>query len=194
LTNRFSILPFIFVFSLGAKPSYIDSLRKALTDPPGVELSFTVDQTMQGETWLGNGTIEIIGKNRYFASIGDQEIKVEGRDVQTWNKSSSQLIKDTLYEGNVNIISLLNEDGNKIIIMNQILKQNHIVIEFTVPEMETSGTIRMSDKSFLPTNITLKNGPKIKTVMTILDTKPIGKKSKFHSFNPDVNERIDLRE
>ncbi len=151
-------------------------------------------QTMQGESWTGTGEIEIIGANRYLASIGDQEIKVEGNYVQTWNKSSSQLIKDTLYQGNVNIISLLNDDGNNLKIMDQMIENSQITISFSVPELDASGTIVMDEESFLPQKIVLDNGPETKTVMNIVKTKSIGLESKFHFFNPDVKDTIDLRE
>jgi len=194
LSKPFSILPLILTFSLSAQPSYIDSLRKALTDPPGVELTFEMYQTMQGETWTGSGEIEIVGTNRYLASIGDQEIKVEGNDVQTWNKTSSQLIKDTLYQGNVNIISLLNDDGNVLKILDQMIENSQIIIRFSVPEMDARGTIIMNEISFLPIKIILVNGPETQTVMSIVKTQSIGLRSKFHSFNPDAKETIDLRE
>ena len=194
MSKPFSILLLILTFSLSAQPSYIDSLRTALTHPPGVELSFEMIQTMQGESWTGTGEIEIIGANRYLASIGDQEIKVEGNYVQTWNKSSSQLIKDTLYQGNVNIISLLNDDGNNLKIMDQMIENSQITISFSVPELDASGTIVMDEESFLPQKIVLDNGPETKTVMNIVKTKSIGLESKFHFFNPDVKDTIDLRE
>lgn len=189
-----AILFAVLLQSLYAQPNYLDSLRNTLTTPPGVELKFEIHQTMQGETWAGSGTIEIIGSNRYLAVIGDQEIKVDGTFVQTWNKSTAQLIKDTLYQGNVNIISLLNDSSANLTVLNQDVKNGEVHISFSVPDMDAKGTIQINEHTFSPKSLTLYNGPEAKTEMTILSTKQIGKNSKFHSFSPQVKDTIDLRE
>lgn len=190
----FAILLPVFLQVLHAQPNFLDSLRHVLTTPPGVQLEFEIHQIMQGDAWSANGTIEIISADKYLAEIGDQQIKVEGTFVQTWNKASSQLIKDTLYQGNVNIVSLLNQHADNLKILNQHSAKGEIKISFSVPDMDATGSIQMHKTTFHPQKVILFNGPEAKTEMNVFKVNRISKPSKFDSFAPIVKDVIDLRE
>lgn len=177
----------------GTEPAYLDSLHTALTRHPGVEISFSLQQIQFEEQWSESGTVEIVGQDSFFIVIGNQAIKMEGRSVSTWNKSSSQLILDALPDEETNIFQLLIGEKQRTKVINQEISGNTISLSLDL-ETGISAEISITKGSYYPKKVVLDSGEKMKTVLWVQDIKPITEENLFETYDPDVGEVIDLRE
>lgn len=177
----------------GSEPDYLDSLRIALTNPPGVEISFSIQQIQFEERWSDSGIVEIAGRENFFIEFGDQAIKMEGKYVSTWNKSTSQLIRDALPDGETNIFQLLTGQQQGIVVNRQSITNNSIILSASI-EQSLSVEIFLTRELYYPQKIVIESDKQSKTVLTVKDIKKLAQNNRFESFNPSVKEVIDLRE
>ncbi|MFQ6616568.1 MAG: hypothetical protein ACE5HZ_07350 [Fidelibacterota bacterium] len=98
------------VRSMGVRSRHdvLEKIKTALLDPAGHELRIRWDYTLGGETWSGNGVLQVLGEELLKLTFPGQKILVKGSTIMSWYRETDQVIIDSFDRRDpTNVFSLL---------------------------------------------------------------------------------------
>ena len=158
----------------------------------GVSFNALIDQKQFDLNSSLSAYVEVIDSLHLLIEIDQETIVLSGDTIQTYNKKTNQLIIDKLVDKDVGIFSLLSGNLRQVEIINAILRENSIQINFSFFSTGYNGFIEIL-KSGNPQRMRLKFSRDQYIDIKINNFK-LGGFQKYSSFNPSPIETINLYE
>jgi hypothetical protein len=166
----------------------------ALHEDGGKLIEATIEQIQVDNEWTDYVTIEIVDSNKFIFIATEQIIKVDSDTIFTFTPNTNQLVIDHYYRNEFNMLSLLSGNLNQIKLGGIQKRSRDIIIDFTIPQIESRGKIWINSTSYYPIRMILEDDLDNYTTITIDSIKPLGFQNRYHDYNSDGWEIIDLRE
>ena len=174
------------------KDFWYSKFLAAMYSHSGVSFNALIDQKQFDLNSSISAYVEVIDSLHLLIEIDEETIILSGDTIQTYNKKTNQLIIDKLIDNDVGIFSLLSGNMRQVEIINAILHENSIQINFSFFSTGYNGFIEIL-KSGNPKRMQLKFSRDQYIDIKINNFK-IGEFQKYSSFNPSPKETINLYE
>jgi outer membrane lipoprotein-sorting protein len=171
----------------------LDSLQAKLSDPEGVRMNLVINQDQEGESWHTEASIQILNDKQFIYIADDQIIKVDQDTIYTFDLYEKNLVIDQYFRDDFTMFTLLSGDFKNIDVTNVGEEQRSHRVDFTIKELDISGSMWISKYFYNPEKISFEDGGSNIQILINSFTSLSGL-SDFTSFDEDDWEVIDLRE
>ena len=179
-------------FLMGNHP-VLDSISTQLYSPQGVLMSLEIHQDQYGNEWIETANFEIVNDRQFIFQSPRQVLKVDGQVIYTFNPESKQVVVDQILPDEFSIIDLLRGDFEEIKVKKIENNSDSILLEFTINEMNISGSIMIQTESFIPEKLVLYYDENNQINVTINSYNELSANKIYDEFNISEWEVIDLR-
>ena len=179
-------------FLMGNHP-VLDSISTQLHSPQGVLMSLEIHQDQYGNEWIETANFEIVNERQFIFQSSNQVLKVDGQVIYTFNPESKQVVVDQILPDEFSIIDLLRGDFEEIKVKKIENNSDSILLEFTINEMNISGSIMIQTESFIPEKLVLYYDENNQINVTINSYNKLSANKIYDEFNISEWEVIDLR-
>ena len=179
-------------FLMGNHP-VLDSISARLHSPQGVLMSLEIHQDQYGNEWIETANFEIVNDRQFIFQSPHQILKVDGQVIYTFNPESKQVVVDQILPDEFSIIDLLRGDFEEIKVKKIENNSDSILLEFTINEMNISGSIMIQTESFIPEKLVLYYDENNQINVTINSFNELSANKIYDEFNISEWEVIDLR-
>jgi hypothetical protein len=171
----------------------LDSLQVRLNDPDGVRMNLIINQEQDDDSWHNDASIQILNRNQFIYIADDQIIKVDQDTIYTFDLYEKNLVIDQYFRDDFTMFTLLAGDFNKIDVTKVDEENRSHRVDFTIKEIDTSGSMWISKYFYNPEKISFRDrGSNIQIVINSFTS--ISGSSDFFSYAEKGWEVIDLRE
>ena len=171
----------------------LDSISTRLHSPQGVLMSLEIHQDQYGNEWIETANFEIVNDRQFIFQLPDQVLKVDGQVIYTFNPESKQVVVDQILPDEFSIIDLLRGDFEEIKVKKIENNSDSILLEFTINEMNISGSIMIQTESFIPEKLVLYYDENNQINVTINSYNKLSANKIYDEFNISEWDVIDLR-
>ncbi|MFC1565813.1 hypothetical protein ACFL4B_02590 [Candidatus Neomarinimicrobiota bacterium] len=185
------------LFSIGFSvdnATLIDSISKALHTEGGMLIDATIEQIQVENEWTDYILVEIVDSTKFIFIATEQIIKVDLDTIFTFTPNTNQLVIDHYYRNEFNMLSLLSGNLSQIKVGEVQKRVNDMIINFTIPQIESRGKIWINSKTYHPIRIVLEDDLENHTTITINSVKSLTYQNQYHDYVSAGWEIIDLRE
>ena len=179
-------------FLMGNHP-VLDSISTQLHSPQGVLMSLEIHQDQYGNEWIETANFEIVNDRQFIFQSPRQVLKVDGQVIYTFNPESKQVVVDQILPDEFSIIDLLRGNFEEIKVKKIENNSDSILLEFTINEMNISGSIMIQTESFIPEKLVLYYDENNQINVTINSYNKLSANKIYDEFNISEWEVIDLR-
>ncbi len=172
----------------------LDSISMALHEGGGKLIEATIEQIQVENEWTDYVTVEIVDSNKFIFIATEQIIKVDSDTIYTFTPNTNQLVIDRYFRNEFNMLSLLSGNLKQIKVGDIQRRLRDIIINFTIPQIESRGKIWINSKTYYPIRMILEDDLDNHTTITIDSIKPLDLQNQYNDYNSDGWEIIDLRE
>jgi len=178
----------------GNDKAIMDSLRTALHRLPGTMMEIRIEQQQYGQDWIEYAEMEIIAPGNYLLDTPEQQIKVLGKDIFTWNKISDQVVIDQVNRGEISILDFLSGDFELMDISKLQKSGKEMEILFDIPDNGISGLLTINLADYLPRKLEFYYSEDDRIILNIQSITTLPALTRFIDFDLEGKEIIDLRE
>lgn len=171
----------------------LDSISTRLHSPQGVLMSLEIHQDQYGNEWIETANFEIVNERQFIFQSSHQVLKVDGQVIYTFNPESKQVVVDQILPDEFSIIDLLRGNFEEIKVKKIENNSDSILLEFTINEMNISGSIMIQTESFIPEKLVLYYDENNQINVTINSFNELSANKIYDEFNISEWEVIDLR-
>ena len=179
-------------FLMGNHP-VLDSISTRLHSPQGVLMSLEIHQDQYGNEWIETANFEIVNDHQFIFQSPHQVLKIDGQVIYTFNPKSKQVVVDQILPDEFSIIDLLRGNFEEIKVKKIENNSDSILLEFTINEMNISGSIMIQTESFIPEKLVLYYDENNQINVTINSYNELSANKIYDEFNISEWEVIDLR-
>ena len=179
-------------FLMGNHP-VLDSISTQLHSPQGVLMSLEIHQDQYENEWIETANFEIVNDHQFIFQSPRQVLKVDGQVIYTFNPESKQVVVDQILPDEFSIIDLLRGNFEEIKVKKIENNSDSILLEFTINEMNISGSIMIQTESFIPEKLVLYYDENNQINVTINSYNELSANKIYDEFNLSEWEVIDLR-
>ena len=179
-------------FLMGNHP-VLDSISTQLHSPQGVLMSLEIHQDQYGNEWIETANFEIVNDRQFIFQSPRKVLKVDGQVIYTFNPESKQVVVDQILPDEFSIIDLLRGNFEEIKVKKIENNSDSILLEFTINEMNISGSIMIQTESFIPEKLVLYYDENNQINVTINSYNELSANKIYDEFNLSEWEVIDLR-
>ena len=179
-------------FLMGNHP-VLDSISTQLHSPQGVLMSLEIHQDQYENEWIETANFEIVNERQFIFQSSHQVLKVDGQVIYTFNPESKQVVVDQILPDEFSIIDLLRGNFEEITVKKIENNSDSILLEFTINEMNISGSIMIQTESFIPEKLVLYYDENNQINVTINSYNELSGNKIYDEFNISEWEVIDLR-
>ena len=172
----------------------LDSISTRLHTPRGVLMSLKIHQDQYGNEWIETANFEIVNERQFIFQSSYQVLKVDGQVIYTFNPESKQVVVDQILPDEFSIIDLLRGNFEEITVKKIENNSDSILLEFTINEMNISGSIMIQTESFIPEKLVLYYDENNQINVTINSFNELSANKIYDEFNISEWEVIDLRD
>ena len=183
----------IFLSFLMGNHPVLDSISTRLHTPRGVLMSLEIHQDQYGNEWIETANFEIVNERQFIFQSSHQVLKVDGQVIYTFNPESKQVVVDQILPDEFSIIDLLRGNFEEITVKKIENNSDSILLEFTINEMNISGSIMIQTESFIPEKLVLYYDENNQINVTINSFNELSANKIYDEFNISEWEVIDLR-
>ena len=183
----------IFLSFLMGNHPVLDSISTQLHSPQGVLMSLEIHQDQYGNEWIETANFEIVNERQFIFQSSHQVLKVDGQVIYTFNPESKQVVVDQILPDEFSIIDLLRGNFEEIKVKKIENNSDSILLEFTINEMNISGSIMIQTESFIPEKLVLYYDENNQINVTINSYNELSANKIYDEFNLSEWEVIDLR-
>jgi hypothetical protein len=183
----------IFLSFLMGNHPVLDSMSARLHTSQGVLMSLEIHQDQYGNEWIETANFEIVNERQFIFQSPHQILKVDGQVIFTFNPESKQVVVDQILPDEFSIIDLLRGDFEEITVKKIENNSDSILLEFTINEMNISGSIMIQTESFIPEKLVLYYDENNQINVTINSYNELSVNKIYDEFNISDWEVIDLR-
>ena len=183
----------VFLSFLTGNHPVLDSISTRLHTPRGVLMSLKIHQDQYGNEWIETANFEIVNERQFIFQSSHQVLKVDGQVIYTFNPESKQVVVDQILPDEFSIIDLLRGNFEEITVKKIENNSDSILLEFTINEMNISGSIMIQTKSFIPEKLVLYYDENNQINVTINSFNELSANKIYDEFNISEWEVIDLR-
>ena len=178
----------------GNDKAIMDSLRTALHKLPGTMMEIRIEHQQYGQDWIEHAEMEIIAPGNYLLDTPEQQIKVLGKDIFTWNKVSDQVVIDQVNRDDISILDFLSGDF-ELIDINKLKKSGkEMEVLFNIPDNGISGLLTINLADYLPRKLEFHYSEDDRIILNIQSITTLPALTRFIDFDLEGKEIIDLRE
>ena len=134
-----------------------------------------------------------MNERQFIFQSSYQVLKVDGQVIYTFNPESKQVVVDQILPDEFSIIDLLRGNFEEITVKNIENNPDSILLEFTINEMNISGSIMIQTESFIPEKLVLYYDENNQINVTINSFNELSANKIYDEFNISEWEVIDLR-
>ncbi|MCK5330977.1 MAG: hypothetical protein KAK01_06200 [Candidatus Marinimicrobia bacterium] len=178
----------------GNDKAIMDSLRTALHRPPGTMMEIRIEQQQYGQDWIEHAEMEIIAPGNYLLDTPEQQVKVLGQDIFTWNKVSNQVVIDQVNRDEISILDFLSGDFELMDISKLQKSGKEMEILFNIPDNGISGLLTINLADYLPRKLEFYYSEDDRIILNIQSITTLPALTRFIDFDLEGKEIIDLRE
>ena len=149
--------------------------------------------SMSARLHTSQGVLEIVNERQFIFQSPHQILKVDGQVIYTFNPESKQVVVDQILPDEFSIIDLLRGDFEEITVKKIEDNSDSILLEFTINEMNISGSIMIQTESFIPEKLVLYYDENNQINVTINSYNELSANKIYDEFNISEWEVIDLR-
>lgn len=172
----------------------LDSMSMALHQEGGMLIDATIEQSQIENEWTDYVTVEIVDSTKFIFIATEQIIKVDTDTIYTFTPNTGQLVVDHYYRNEFNMLSLLSGNFSQIKLGEVQKRVRDMIVNFTIPQIESRGKIWINSKTYHPIRIVLEDDLENHTTITINSVQPLSYQNQYHDYNSDGWEIIDLRD
>jgi len=172
----------------------LDSMSIALHQEGGVLIDATIEQSQLESDWTDYVLVEILDSTKFIFIATEQVIKVDTDTIYTFTPNTGQLIVDHYYRNEFNMLSLLSGNFSQIQVGEIQKRIRDIIVNFTIPQIESRGKIWINSQTYHPIRIVLEDDLENYTTITINTVEPLSYQNQYNDYYSDGWEIIDLRE
>ncbi len=183
----------VFLSLLEASHPVLDSISARLHTSQGVIMSLEIHQDQYGNEWIETANFEIVNERQFIFQSSYQVLKVDGQVIYTFNPESKQVVVDQILPDEFSIIDLLRGNFEEITVKKIENNSDSILLEFTINEMNISGSIMIQTESFIPEKLVLYYDENNQINVTINSFNELSANKIYDEFNISEWEVIDLR-
>jgi outer membrane lipoprotein-sorting protein len=183
----------IFLSFLMGNHPVLDSMSARLHTSQGVLMSLEIHQDQYGNEWIETANFEIVNERQFIFQSPHQIFKVDGQVIYTFNPESKQVVVDQVLSDEFSIIDLLRGDFEEITVKKIENNSDSILLEFTINEMNISGSIMIQTESFIPEQLVLYYDENNQINVMINSYNELSPNKIYDEFNISDWEVIDLR-
>ena len=183
----------IFLSFLMGNHPVLDLMSARLHSPQGVLMSLEIHQDQYGNEWIETANFEIVNDRQFIFQSPRQVLKVDGQVIYTFNPESKQVVVDQILPDEFSIIDLLRGNFEEIKVKKIENNSDSILLEFTINEMNISGSIMIQTESFIPEKLVLYYDENNQINVTINSFNELSANKIYDEFNISEWEVIDLR-
>ena len=183
----------VFLSLLEASHPVLDSISARLHTSQGVIMSLEIHQDQYGNEWIETANFEIVNERQFIFQSSHQVLKVDGQVIYTFNPESKQVVVDQILPDEFSIIDLLRGNFEEITVKKIENNSDSILLEFTINEMNISGSIMIQTESFIPERLVLYYDENNQINVTINSFNELSANKIYDEFNISEWEVIDLR-
>ena len=183
----------VFLSFLTGNHPVLDSISTRLHTPRGVLMSLKIHQNQYGNEWIETANFEIVNERQFIFQSSYQVLKVDGQVIYTFNPESKQVVVDQILPDEFSIIDLLRGNFEEITVKKIENNSDSILLEFTINEMNISGSIMIQTESFIPEKLVLYYDENNQINVTINSFNELSANKIYDEFNISEWEVIDLR-
>ena len=183
----------IFLSFLMGNHPVLDSMSARLHTSQGVLMSLEIHQDQYGNEWIETANFEIVNERQFIFQSPHQILKVDGPVIYTFNPESKQVVVDQVLPDEFSIVDLLRGDFEEITVKKIENNSDSILLEFTINEMNISGSIMIQTESFIPEQLVLYYDENNQINVTINSYNELSANKIYDEFNISDWEVIDLR-
>ena len=184
----------VFLSLLEASHPVLDSISARLHTSQGVIMSLEIHQDQYGNEWIETANFEIVNERQFIFQSSHQVLKVDGQVIYTFNPESKQVVVDQILPDEFSIIDLLRGNFEEITVKKIENNSDSILLEFTINEMNISGSIMIQTESFIPEKLVLYYDENNQINVTINSFNELSANKIYDEFNISEWEVIDLRD
>ena len=184
----------VFLSLLEASHPVLDSISARLHTSQGVIMSLEIHQDQYGNEWIETANFEIVNERQFIFQSPQQVLKVDGQVIYTFNPESKQVVVDQILPDEFSIIDLLRGNFEEITVKKIENNSDSILLEFTINEMNISGSIMIQTESFIPEKLVLYYDENNQINVTINSFNELSANKIYDEFNISEWEVIDLRD
>ena len=184
----------VFLSLLEASHPVLDSISARLHTSQGVIMSLEIHQDQYGNEWIETANFEIVNERQFIFQSSYQVLKVDGQVIYTFNPESKQVVVDQILPDEFSIIDLLRGNFEEITVKKIENNSDSILLEFTINEMNISGSIMIQTESFIPEKLVLYYDENNQINVTINSFNELSANKIYDEFNISEWEVIDLRD
>ena len=179
-------------FLMGNHP-VLDSISTQLHSTQGVLMSLEIHQDQYENEWIETANLEIVNDHQFIFQSPHQVLKIDGKVIYTFNLKSKQVVIDQILPDEFSIIDLLRGNFEEIKVKKIENNSDSILLEFTINEMNISGSIMIQTESFIPEKLVLYYDENNQINVTINSYNKLSSNKIYDEFNISEWEVIDLR-
>ena len=183
----------VFLSLLEASHPVLDSISARLHTSQGVIMSLEIHQDQYGNEWIETANFEIVNERQFIFQSSHQVLKVDGQVIYTFNPESKQVVVDQILPDEFSIIDLLRGNFEEITVKKIENNSDSILLEFTINEMNISGSIMIQTESYIPEKLVLYYDENNQINVTINSFNELSANKIYDEFNISEWEVIDLR-
>jgi len=183
----------VFLSLLEASHPVLDSISARLHTSQGVIMSLEIHQAQYGTEWIETANFEIVNERQFIFQSSYQVLKVDGQVIYTFNPESKQVVVDQILPDEFSIIDLLRGNFEEITVKKIENNSDSILLEFTINEMNISGSIMIQTESYIPEKLVLYYDENNQINVTINSFNELSANKIYDEFNISEWEVIDLR-
>ena len=183
----------VFLSLLEASHPVLDSISARLHTSQGVIMSLEIHQDQYGNEWIETANFEIVNERQFIFQSSYQVLKVDGQVIYTFNPESKQVVVDQILPDEFSIIDLLRGNFEEITVKKIENNSDSILLEFTINEMNISGSIMIQTESYIPEKLVLYYDENNQINVTINSFNELSANKIYDEFNISEWEVIDLR-
>ena len=184
----------VFLSLLEASHPVLDSISARLHTSQGVIMSLEIHQDQYGNEWIETANFEIVNERQFIFQSSYQVLKVDGQVIYTFNPESKQVVVDQILPDEFSIIDLLRGNFEEITVKKIENNSDSILLEFTINEMNISGSIMIQTESYIPEKLVLYYDENNQINVTINSFNELSANKIYDEFNISEWEVIDLRD
>ena len=184
----------VFLSFLTGNHPVLDSISTRLHSPQGVLMSLEIHQDQYGNEWIETANFEIVNERQFIFQSSHQVLKVDGQVIYTFNPESKQVVVDQILPDEFSIIDLLRGNFEEITVKKIENNSDSILLEFTINEMNISGSIMIQTESYIPEKLVLYYDENNQINVTINSFNELSANKIYDEFNISEWEVIDLRD